>query len=514
MSTLRVDRIEPYLSSSVSIEGAIQANAATTGSNTFVGDQNIQGTLTASLQDGYVWVGGAGNISTLAATSSFGGGGGTGDGFPFTGSAQITGSLGVTGSVSITGQLSVTPVSLATSPPAGFQKYELAMLSGSNNILARATGGNVYWVPFPSTLNVSSSAGNSIINPTEIRTTSTLGTTISSLSSVAVSNRPEDGKYISISGNPTTLSGLTSITNPAIVLQSGSEAIEYYAPIQFQSSQSFSDGRVTFTRNVAMLENIEITGSLTASLQQGYVWVGDVNGRTTTVATSSFGGGGAAFPFTGDAQITGSLGVSGATTIGGELSVTPALLPNSAPGGLVQFIIPFLSGSTNVIARDSDNALYWQPAFNLLAVSASTGNVTTTPAALNVNSSTTGSSNVTSTRVVSNFGAGRNISIAGDAAGTALNGLTGITNPSIIIQSGSAGLPPQFYAPIQFQASQSFTDGRVTVTRPLIAQQQVEIGSVMQLAGLDPLPAGGVGQLAVSASNLYYNNGSSWTQIN
>jgi hypothetical protein len=50
---------------------------ATTGSNTFTGDQNILGTLTASLQEGYVWAGGVGNISTLVATSSFAGGGGT-----------------------------------------------------------------------------------------------------------------------------------------------------------------------------------------------------------------------------------------------------------------------------------------------------------------------------------------------------------------------------------------------------------------------------------------------------
>lgn len=42
----------------------------------------------------------------------------------------------------------------------------------------------------------------------------------------------------------------------------------------------------------------------------------------------------------------------------------------------------------------------------------------------------------------------------------------------------------------------------------------VEVSSVLQLAGQDPLPAGGVGQLAVSASNLYYHNGSTWSQIN
>jgi hypothetical protein len=42
----------------------------------------------------------------------------------------------------------------------------------------------------------------------------------------------------------------------------------------------------------------------------------------------------------------------------------------------------------------------------------------------------------------------------------------------------------------------------------------VGISQVLTLAGQDPLPAGGVGQLAVSASNLYYHNGATWTQIN
>ena len=43
---------------------------ATTGSNTFVGNQNIQGALTASLPQGYVWVGNGGNVSSLVPTSS------------------------------------------------------------------------------------------------------------------------------------------------------------------------------------------------------------------------------------------------------------------------------------------------------------------------------------------------------------------------------------------------------------------------------------------------------------
>lgn len=125
MSTIQVDRIIPYQSASVTIDGDIvQANAATTGSNTFVGSQTINGTLylgdgggtpaelyantitdynvvinkdlrvtgtiTSSLQQGYVVVGGVGNVSTLVATSSFGGGGGV-VGAATTGSNTFTG---------------------------------------------------------------------------------------------------------------------------------------------------------------------------------------------------------------------------------------------------------------------------------------------------------------------------------------------------------------------------------------------------------------------------------------
>ena len=224
---------------------------------------------------------------------------------------------------------------------------------------------------------------------------------------------------------------------------------------------------------------IQMTGEARGlpNLQSGYAWVGDVNDVPQAIPTSSFGTpiNTGSFATTGSNTFVGNQVISGSTTITGELSVTPALLPNSAPGGLGQFIIPFLSGSTNVIARDSDNALYWQPAFNVLAVSASTGNVTTSPTGMTVTSNTTGSTQITTTRLVSNFGAGRNIAIAGDAEGTALTGLTGITNPSIILQSGSAGLPPQYYAPIQFQASQSFTDGRVTFTRNVAMLENIEI---------------------------------------
>ena len=72
------------------------------------GALTVTGSLTASLAEGYVWVGGSGSKATLLATSSLGGGaGGAGGIFTLTGSkystindVAITGSLGVTNAIS------------------------------------------------------------------------------------------------------------------------------------------------------------------------------------------------------------------------------------------------------------------------------------------------------------------------------------------------------------------------------------------------------------------------------
>ena len=84
------------------------------GSLRMTGSMILTGAITSSLREGFALVGGAGNITTVVATSSFGGGG-TGAGFPFSGSAQITGSLGVTGSISVSGSYLITSQSFTGS---------------------------------------------------------------------------------------------------------------------------------------------------------------------------------------------------------------------------------------------------------------------------------------------------------------------------------------------------------------------------------------------------------------
>jgi hypothetical protein len=144
-----------------------------------------------------------------------------------------------------------------------------------------------------------------------------------------------------------------------------------YVPYMTIAPNTGNNPKPVMTRGLEVTGSTEV-GTFTASLQNGFTYVGNASGRTTTVATSSFGtpiptgtisssaqitalgfvsssvtassivtasvnlntitftkgdastfaltvntgsggGGGAAFPFTGDAVITGSLLVSGST---------------------------------------------------------------------------------------------------------------------------------------------------------------------------------------------------------
>jgi hypothetical protein len=136
---------------------------------------------------------------------------------------------------------------------------------------------------------------------------------------------------------------------------------------------------VEFKRSVQVTGSVNIQSTLTASLQQGYVWVGDANGRTTTVSTGSFGGGGAAFPFTGNAQISGSLGVTGSMSgFVNTLSVASSTASVNFNDGNM-FVITLPTGSvthftpTNIKAGQTINIQISQ------ASGASTGSVTFSP---------------------------------------------------------------------------------------------------------------------------------------
>ncbi len=97
--------------------------------------------------------------------------------------------------------------------------------------------------------------------------------------------------------------------------------------------RSGSTGIVTFRNNVASIDasstpitasafkagvgGIDSTGALTASLQQGYAWVGNSSGVSTLVATSSFG----------TTINTGSFATTGSNTFIGTQTISGSVLP-------------------------------------------------------------------------------------------------------------------------------------------------------------------------------------------
>lgn len=77
--------------------------------------------------------------------------------------------------------------------------------------------------------------------------------------------------------------------------------------------------------------DLSLSGSFTASLQNGYVWVGNSSGKTTTVPTSSFGGGGSvpAGTISGSAQITALGFVSSSVTASSLITASASATANT-----------------------------------------------------------------------------------------------------------------------------------------------------------------------------------------
>jgi hypothetical protein len=242
MSTLQVDRIIPYQSSSVVVEGLSAPNLATTGSNTFVGDQNIQGTITASIQEGFVLAGGAGNVSTLVATSSFGGGG---SGFPFTGDAVITGSLTISGSS--TNDLTIQGRQLITGPTTG-QTPQLIISSSDGNTIYGRNG-----ISFTKTsLTSSVISGDNI----DLRSNTRYIANLQSLYGFEHFNG-NNNSYINLNIDNAAY-GNSGWAGPGLAVNNA-DSTDYPVVIGLQAGNTYTDGRVT------ILKPLVASGSLVVS---------------------------------------------------------------------------------------------------------------------------------------------------------------------------------------------------------------------------------------------------------
>ena len=136
----------------------------------------------------------------------------------------------------------------------------------------------------------------------------------------------------------------------------GNEAIFQTFASDTEAYMDFRADRMTFTSTnpVVVSSSVDIQNTLTASLQQGYVWVGDANGRTYEVATSSFSGGGSPID-TGSFATTGSNVFVGSQTLSSSVQTEVVLETISSDTASIDFsdsslfVLDLVSGSTTRI---------------------------------------------------------------------------------------------------------------------------------------------------------------------
>ena len=284
--------------------------------------------FTSSLQQGYAFVGGANGRTTTVPTSSFGGGSTINTGsFATTGSNTFNGSQTITGSIYqrsgntiLNGDLTVSGAHL--------------FMQGNGDNTIQVTNGNI-------TTNQQLIAGTGVISYGSINA---IGSGISIQSNIegsgsayaigtaVVDNTTDPTNVYSAWQLPDNINGTNfafawnsytpyySTSTPVIIANENYNGAD--TAIGFPSNIIEMWKPTTFKAPTIMSSSLNITSTLTASLQQGYTWVGGAGNVSKLVATSSFGGGGAAFPYSGTASISGSLQVTGSMSgLVTELSV-------------------------------------------------------------------------------------------------------------------------------------------------------------------------------------------------
>ena len=270
MSTIRVDRITPYQSGSVEIEGLSLSNLT------------IDGTITASIQQGYVLVGGSGNVSTLAPTSSFGGGGG----------ADITSLNSFTAS-----QLDLN----ATFADTGSNSFiGNQTISGSLSVI----GDNRVASVNPGVVLIHSGSSRATLAPNSVVL----------MHSESVNNT----NIIGFSASPTHFSipGLANVNEPSIFTADSSS--NYYQAIEFQSQGRFAQNKVSFKVPVDVSGSMNISGSTN---QVGNIIL---TGSLTISGSSTFRNIGPTI-LSGSVNISGSINSDGYQLEASSTSTIPAL---------------------------------------------------------------------------------------------------------------------------------------------------------------------------------------------
>ncbi len=274
-----------------------------------------------NIQQGYAWVGDSNGVPQAVSTGSWGGGGtpiDTGS-FATTGSNVFTSEQTVIGDVTISGS---NHLFIQRSPTGAQQYLRLGPTDNEFNFAFIVTGSDQQ--PGQQVWGINVQGGtwqNGFDAPTGFQNFTTFRSGIDILFG---------------GGQPNSRMGVNHTSGSTQVYTGLSQDGMYVI------SSSVDDRIVQINPT---------DGTFTASLQQGYAWVGDSNGKSISVPTGSFGGGGSGFPYVGDAQITGSLSVS--NTVTSQIFLNPQVLTGtqSVPSGFNGMLTGPVSNAGTIVVE-------------------------------------------------------------------------------------------------------------------------------------------------------------------
>jgi len=227
------------------------------------------------------------------------------------GSLNVTGSLISSGNNTFTGNQTITgQLSISSSA-----QYDLDITGAWQATAASRVSGSLGTATIAqNAVTVASGSGLNLLNTIVAR--GYISTSSGSSNQIAL--------YSGIS----SIGGFSAAkVGGGIAVSSGSAGL-YYFPIEFETATAYTDGRVTFNNPISA------SAGFTASLQNGFAWVGNSLGQNTQVSTSSFG----TTINTGSFATTGSNAFFGTNTFSGAVSFSgsaPSILSSSFSGSLI-----------------------------------------------------------------------------------------------------------------------------------------------------------------------------------
>lgn len=466
---------------------------------------NVNSTFTASLQEGYAWVGNNLGKTSLVSTSSFGG-------------VINTGSFATTGSNVFTGDQTLVD--------AAGNSVTLSDVSGSLMLVAKT---------FTSASTHLTSSAGTFVNLIFKDNNNTADTIISGSGNIFTNpTAPTTGfkRLIGGSNNIYTSNAIPQISSSMQFTVNMNRNIGNF-PVILRGPVSSSSWNLTDNVQVSSTVNIGNTTSANDKMISGFSYVGNgffggilnVSANSTPLTTAPLINSNLIFGATVNLNNNSSSLSYNSNIQNGGITINNNYITASGAGIQFRNVAANINTVYGVNHRieyggtNTSNTIYRAATANLFAgtyITASlegTGDNTSMLAVclmgngLIVSGTSTGTTSLASPATNATYGSvisGRYNATDGNRAKTA--------ETIFAVGTGTAYANRKTGFLID-SGSNTFVEGTFNVSGSTAVTGAVSITQTMQLSGLDPLPAGTTGMLAVSQSLLWFYDATQWRQV-